>query len=412
MRILIATDAFPPRSGGSGWSTYELARGLRARRHTVLLLQTYTERDPVPKGYDEFTVDAFPAFAPKIPFVRNYFRNEHLYPRLGAHLETIIRREKIDLIHAQHMLTGPPAIMAARLTGIPSICTVRDYWPLSYWGDWLSDSPGVSSSTSSAEIVRSLRARVGLAWPLGLPAVRYMQMNVRNKQESLAAATVIVAVSQYVASALRARAPELGGTRIEAIPNAVDIQAMHAAADGPKPPTPGPYALFVGKLEKNKGAGTLGDVVARARLDMPLVVIGEGPEREVIQRDAAAAGRTVRMLGWLDRREVFRWLQHATMLIFPSAWPEPLSRVLIEASALSVPIAAMNTGGTPDIVVDEETGLLSASVEELAADVARLAADAALRHRLGAAARSRAESHFDLPVVIDRMEKLYADAMA
>jgi glycosyltransferase involved in cell wall biosynthesis len=100
------------------------------------------------------------------------------------------------------------------------------------------------------------------------------------------------------------------------------------------------------------------------------------------------------------------------MLIFPSAWPEPLSRVLIEASALSVPIAAMNTGGTPDIVVDEETGLLSASVEELAADVARLAADAPLRQRLGTSARSRAESHFGLPVVIDRMEKLYADAMA
>jgi len=118
------------------------------------------------------------------------------------------------------------------------------------------------------------------------------------------------------------------------------------------------------------------------------------------------------MLGWLDRREVFRWLEHATVLVFPSNWPEPLSRVLIEASALSVPIAAMNTGGTPDIIVDEETGLLSSSVGELASDVARLAADAPLRGRLGEAARRRAESHFDSAVVIDRMEKLYADAMA
>ena len=72
----------------------------------------------------------------------------------------------------------------------------------------------------------------------------------------------------------------------------------------------------------------------------------------------------------------------------------------------------MNTGGTPDIVVDEETGLLSSSVDELARDVARLASDQALRDRLGSAARRRAESHFDVPVVIDRMEKLYADAMA
>ena len=60
------------------------------------------------------------------------------------------------------------------------------------------------------------------------------------------------------------------------------------------------------------------------------------------------------------------------MLIFPSKWPEPLSRVLIEASALSVPIAAMNTGGTSDVIEDEETGLLSSSVQELAEDVTRL----------------------------------------
>ena len=135
MRILIATDAFPPRSGGSGWSAYELARGLRARGHTIVLVQTYSESEAVPQGYDEFAVDAFPAFGPKIPFVRNYFRNEYLYPLLGAHLEEVIRREKIDLVHAQHILTGPPSVMAARLAGIRSVVTVRDYWPLDYWGE-------------------------------------------------------------------------------------------------------------------------------------------------------------------------------------------------------------------------------------------------------------------------------------
>jgi glycosyltransferase involved in cell wall biosynthesis len=173
-----------------------------------------------------------------------------------------------------------------------------------------------------------------------------------------------------------------------------------------------PYALFVGKLAKNKGAGTLIEIVNRARLEMPLIVIGEGPERVAIERDAAARSRRVTLAGWLDRTDVFKWLTHAALLIFPSTWPEPLSRVLIEASALSVPIAAMNTGGTPDIIVDEESGLLASSVAELAADVARLAGDARLRDRLGRAARKRAESRFDLPIVIGRMEKLYADAMA
>jgi glycosyltransferase involved in cell wall biosynthesis len=81
--------------------------------------------------------------------------------------------------------------------------------------------------------------------------------------------------------------------------------------------------------------------------------------------------------------------------------------VLIEASALSVPVAAINTGGTADIIVDEVTGLLSESVEGLAEDVRRLAADTALRARLGQAAAERAAAHFDIPIVIDRMEALY-----
>jgi glycosyltransferase involved in cell wall biosynthesis len=64
MRILITTDAFPPNSGGSGWSTYELARGLRAAGHDIFLVKPYSEPDLAPNDYDGFSVKGFPAFAP------------------------------------------------------------------------------------------------------------------------------------------------------------------------------------------------------------------------------------------------------------------------------------------------------------------------------------------------------------
>jgi glycosyltransferase involved in cell wall biosynthesis len=86
--------------------------------------------------------------------------------------------------------------------------------------------------------------------------------------------------------------------------------------------------------------------------------------------------------------------------------------VLIEASALGIPIAAMTTGGTPDIVEDERTGLLSRTPEELADEVARLAGDPALRARLGAAARAHAAARFDAAPVVGRIEALYADLIA
>src|SRR5205085_1369782 len=110
-------------------------------------------------------------------------------------------------------------------------------------------------------------------------------------------------------------------------------------------------------------------------------------------------------------RAATAWLAHASVLVFPSRGPESLSRVLIEASALGVAIAAMSTGGTPDIVLDGQTGLLSHSFEELAADIKRLRGDADLRARLGAAARVHAQTHFDSAVVLPRMEQLYFDIL-
>jgi glycosyltransferase involved in cell wall biosynthesis len=72
----------------------------------------------------------------------------------------------------------------------------------------------------------------------------------------------------------------------------------------------------------------------------------------------------------------------------------------------------MNTGGTPDIVIDEKTGLLSISPQELANDVRRLRGDADLRGRLGAAAARHIEATFDAPSVVARVEALYADLLA
>jgi glycogen synthase len=105
-------------------------------------------------------------------------------------------------------------------------------------------------------------------------------------------------------------------------------------------------------------------------------------------------------------------MAHATLLVFPSRGPESLSRVLVEAAALGVPTAAMDTGGTRDIVRHEDTGLLSSSAAGLAADVARLAHDPALRERLGAAARRHADAHFDASAVVGRIAGLYRELIA
>jgi glycogen(starch) synthase len=413
MRILIPTDAFPPVCGGSGWSAYELARGLRALGHGVTIVQP---RPRTPAGvrertYDGLRVMEFGAPAPPIPYVRNYFKNERLYARLADFLVDVIRTERIDLVHGQHVLTTLPSIAAAHRASVPVVATVRDYWPVCYWSDLIhtTNDADLCPGCSALMMTRCIRPHAGAIWPAALPMIPYMRGNLSRKRRGLADADAIIAVSSRMGSDLRARAPEIAGTRLEVIPNPVNIAALRTAGAASPAPMEGPYALYIGKLAPNKGTMHLVPAVEHAGLDWPLIIAGTGPEHEAIAAAAARSTNDIRLTGWIDQAATAAWMAHASLLIFPSRGPESLSRVLLEASALGVPIAAMNTGGTPDIVLDEQTGLLSATPGELSADVKRLRADASLRTRLGHGARRHAEQHFDAPAVVARIEQLYFD---
>jgi len=411
MNVLIATDAFPPNCGGSGWSTYELAQGLRSRSHSVTIVQP---RPGTPSGLRETSYEGFRVLevgspAPPIPYVRNYFKNERLFASFARVLTELAGREKFDVVHGQHVLTSVPSVEAARSASIPSVCTVRDYWPVCYWSDLIYSrtATDLCPGCSARMMTTCIRPRAGVAWPAALPMIPYMRGNLSRKRRGIASADAIIAVGTAIAADLRARAPEIAATRLEIIPNPVDIEVLRTASLAAARPIAEPYALYVGKLAPNKGTSHLVEIVERANLDWPLVIAGDGPDRAAIEAAASRSRRDVRVLGWIDRAEAAAWMAHASLLVFPSRGPESLSRVLIEASALGVPIAAMNTGGTPDIVLHEQTGLLSTTPEGLAADVRRLRDDSGLRAQLAAAARRHAQSHFDSEIVVGRIEKLY-----
>ena len=414
MRVLVATDAFPPNCGGSGWSTYELVRGLRTRAHEIALVQPRPgSAADATRTYDGFAVEEVASPAPRIPFIRNVFKNEWLWARLAGRLAARAAEWHADLIHAQHVLTAPAAVAAGRRAGVPVVCTVRDYWPVCYWATLIydPDSPTLCPACSASMMTRCLRPRAGAAWPAALPFIPYMRGNLERRQRGLAGADAVVAVSSTIGRDLAARSTHLACTRLEIIPNPVDVAGIRNAVAGTRPPLEEPYAIFVGKLEINKGSAYLIPAIEKAKLPWPLVVVGDGAERARIETAARRAGRDVRMVGWAPRHEALTWLAHASLLVFPSYGPESLSRVLLEAGALGVPIAAMDTGGTGDIVTHEGTGLLAASADALGDQVARLVNDRTLAASLAARARAHIDRHFDAPGVIERVEALYADVV-
>jgi glycogen(starch) synthase len=412
LRILIATDSFPPICGGSGWSTWELSRGLTARGHDVSIVKVdaMSRVTGVFEGqFEGLRVTNFARNVMDVPVVRNIVKNEGVWSSLTTYLTDRIRRDDVDIVHAQHVMTTVPAIQAGEATGTPVVATVRDYWPVCYWSDLIYDPAArdLCPSCTVANMRRCVRPRARGVPLAGWSVIPYMRANLRRKRRTLAKAGAVIAVSHAIGQDLRQRAPELASTPLYTIPNPVDMARLDAVRDAAPRLLAGPYVFYAGKLAVNKGVHYLIQAMLDSGVRWPLVVAGDGPLRGSLAADGAARGLEVRELGWISREDTWAWMRHATMLAFPSYGPESLSRVLIEASALGVPIAAMDTGGTRDIIKPGETGLLSTDPEGLARDLARLAADERLRAALGAAARADARARFSTDSVVGRVEQVY-----
>jgi glycosyltransferase involved in cell wall biosynthesis len=412
LRILITTDSFPPLCGGSGWSTWELARGLTARGHDVAVVKVdaMSRVTGVFDGrFEGVRVTNFARDVMNVPVVRNIVKNEALWGSLSSYLTDRIKKDDVDIVHAQHVMTTVASIRAGAATSTPVVATVRDYWPVCYWSDLIYDPAGreLCPACTVGNMRRCVRPRSRGIPLAGWSVIPYMRANLRRKRQTLAKADAVIAVSHAIGADLRQRAPELASTPLYTIPNPVDMTRLDAVREQAPRPLEGPYVLYAGKLAVNKGVQFLIQAMQDSGVRWPLVVAGDGPLRGSLAAEGTARGLDVRELGWISREDTWAWMRHATMLAFPSYGPESLSRVLIEASALGVPIAAMDTGGTRDIVKPGETGLLSLSPEGFGHDLARLAGDERLRAALGVAARADARARFSTDSVVGRIEQVY-----
>ena len=166
----------------------------------------------------------------------------------------------------------------------------------------------------------------------------------------------------------------------------------------------------LGQLHPVKGQ----DVLLRALTALPphviLLLAGEGPERTVLERQAAAAGLAGRV-HFAGRVDPVAPVYRAADIVVQPSRAEGFGLVLAEAGGFGKPVVATRVGGIPEVVVDGETGLLVPKEDPaaLAAALDRLVADPALRARLGQAARARCRARFDVRRMAEGFTDLYAE---
>jgi glycosyltransferase involved in cell wall biosynthesis len=202
-------------------------------------------------------------------------------------------------------------------------------------------------------------------------------------------ARVVVCPSAELAAAGRA----LGARDVRVVPSGVEIPDAVGEPDEP------PHVLFVGRLSEEKG---ILDFLA-ATEGMQRVVVGDGPLRD----------RVPEARGFVSPNEVGAYYERAAVVVCPSH-REGYGVAAREAMAHGRPVVASAVGGLLDAIDDDVTGLLVPPRDPAAlrAALENLLADAALRRRLGAAAREAARERFSWETATERTLDAYREVGA
>lgn len=287
-----------------------------------------------------------------------------------------LRGERPALIHAHFATDGLTALPLAEALGVPLVTSLHGY----------------DVNLSRARMLLSGR----LSW------MRYALLQRRLK----ARGSLFLAVSD----ALRQRALAIGYPAERTLTHYLGVDLARFGGAGA--PEPG-LVLHVGRLVEKKGTAVLIDAFARLG-EGRLVIIGDGPLRGALERQAAPLGDRVRFLGALAPAEVAGWMRRAWLLAAPSVTArdgdaEGLPTVIVEAAAAALPAIGTRHAGIPEAIADGVTGFLvpERDAGALAARMAELLGARSLRHKMGAAARHLARDKFDAVRQIARLETLY-----
>ena len=188
----------------------------------------------------------------------------------------------------------------------------------------------------------------------GSDANRYLTYRIRRRQilAMLARARAVTVRSRALKELLVAHGAD--ARKIHILYNGVDRELFAPARLDPQPSPP--RLVYLGRLSPEKGVADFLAAVAQLPAPPPVVIIGDGPDRGVLQRQAASL--PVIWLGAKRNEELAPLLRTRDIVCLPSHM-EGVPNVALEAFACGLPVVATHVGGIPEIMTDA-TGILTA----------------------------------------------------
>jgi starch synthase len=315
---------------------------------------------------------------------------------VGVDVEIAAALGDVDLVHSHTWYANAAGLLASLVHGTPHVVTAHSLEPRR---PWKADQLGGGYRLSS--------------WV---------------ERTAYLAADAVIAVSNGMRADILDAYPELDPARVHVVGNGVDAEAYHPVHDpdvvrslGVDPDRP--YALFVGRITRQKGVNHLLAAAEQLPPEAGLVLCAGAADTPAERQQVAEAVESLQArrdgVVWIEemlpRERLVPLITGATVFVVPSVY-EPLGIVNLEAAACGTAVVASAVGGIPEVVDDGRTGLLvpydpddvAAFESGLAARITELLADPARAAAMGAAGRERVLAEFGWPAIAERTLEVYS----
>jgi len=402
MKILLVNKFFFS-FGGSETAFFQTAKLLREKGHEVIFFSMAH-----PKNLES---PQAPYFVSRVDFEKMKGWREWLRGAkrilfgsdARAKLDELVRREKPDIAHLHNIYhhISPAIIGTLKNHGIPVVMTLHDYKTI---------CPAYKLFSRGKICEKCRRSRFFWCFLKKCVKKSYGKSLVCSLEAALHR-TAYRRVDRFISPSLflLRKAREMGFP-----PECTYIANFTALPPFAPPPRSAEAPIvFFGRLVEEKGVSLL--ITAMSGLPAACLIIGDGPENDVLQAQAQRSpDARIRFLGHQPFPALEAIIKQASLVVVPSIWYENNPFAVMEAFALGVPVVAARIGGIPELVIDGETGLLfrAGDSDDLRAKMAALLQSPELGQKLAAQAYRHLQLHFSPDVHGDKLLRLYRDVLA
>lgn len=399
MRILLAHNNYTVQ-GGAEVFFHEIGRLLESHGHQVVkfscaepeLEVPYSEKFPAVSYYAQGGIIQKALRVPGVVYNRD----------ARQRMASVIADFKPDLVHgfAIYGRLTPSILDAAREAGVPVVLSCNDYkhicgnYKLYHHGRICEDCKG--GHFMSPVRNRCCHDSLAISAVSALEAVVHDRLDVWRKNVDC-----FLFASRFMAQKTEEFWGE-GRVKIDFLRNPFDAKEHHL------PLHIGDYLLYFGRLIEEKGVDLLVEA-ARLAPEVPIVVVGDGPDRTKLA-EAAAGLENIRFVGpaWGD--DLKTWLKGARTVVVPSLWHENFPYVILQAFAAGKPVIGSRRGGIPELVEAGPHGWLfePSNPGDLTDRISEVHAmpDSEIK-RMGSAAQTYVGAEFNDAAIYAELERIY-----